>query len=79
MESLKDGQDLARSRAVQGAGRLVGEDQCGIVHNCARNDGALLLPTGKLVRPMLGAVREAYTGERVTGPAAPLPRSPPAY
>src|SRR6266446_9404340 len=49
VESLEELHDLVALRGVQVAGRLVGEDELGILDDRARDANELLLAAGKLV------------------------------
>src|SRR6516165_10696375 len=64
---LEQGQDLVAGPAIQRAGRLVGQDESRIIHHRARNDDALLLASGELIRPMMAAVGEADPVECLFG------------
>ncbi len=70
---LEQGQDLVAGPAIQRAGRLVGQDESRIIHHRARNDDALLLASGELIRPMMAAVGEADPVERPFGSASSVP------
>src|SRR6516164_2644057 len=67
---LEQGQDLVAGPAIERAGRLVGQDEYRIIHHRARNDDALLLASGELIRPMMAAVGEADPVERPFGSAS---------
>ena len=73
VQLLEQAQDLVRGAAVEGAGRLVGEQQARAVHERPRDRDALLLAAGQLHRAMMGAVREADAAERLQGPLAAGP------
>ena len=70
---LEQGQDLVAGPAIQRAGRLVGQDESRIIHHRARNDDALLLASGELIRPVMAAVGEADPVERPFGSASSVP------
>ena len=57
VESLEKRHDLGAAAAVEGAGRLVGEDHGAAVHQRAGNRHALLLAAGQLPGTMIGAIR----------------------
>ena len=59
---------LGAALAVERAGRLVGEDHAPAVHERARDGDALLLPAGKLRRPVVRPVGEAQRGEQIGRP-----------
>ena len=67
MKVLEQGQDLVAGPAIQRAGRFVGQDENRIIHHRARNDDALLLASGELIRPVMAAVGEADPVERLFG------------
>ena len=67
MKVFEQGQDLFAGDAVQCAGRFVGQNESGIVHDRARNDDPLLLASGELIWPMMTAVGQADAVERVSG------------
>jgi hypothetical protein len=69
---LEQGQDLVAGPAIQRASRLVGQNQSRIIHHRARNDDALLLTSGELIRPMMAPVAEADPIERPFGSASPF-------
>src|SRR5262249_12012982 len=70
---LEQGQNLVAGPAIQRAGRLVGQDESRIIPHRARNDGALLLASRELIRPVMGAVGEADPVERPFGSASSVP------
>src|SRR6516162_4027786 len=70
---FEEGQDLVAGPAIQRAGRLVGQDESRIIYHRARNDDALLLASGELIRPMMAAVGEADPVERPFGAASSFP------
>ena len=57
MESVKDFQDSVACRCVQVTGRFIGEEDFGIVDECAGESDALLFAAGQL----LGAVSESFS------------------
>ena len=59
-----------RGAAVEGAGRLVGEDEARLVDERARDRDALLLAAGELRRAMMRAIGEADAGERRHAPCS---------
>ena len=59
--------DRLAGRAIEVAGRLVGEQQRRLEHHRARERHALLLAAGQLARPVREAVREADAAEDVGG------------
>ena len=59
MQLVENPQHLVAAAAVERAGRLVGEDDIGAVHQRAGDRDALLLSAGQLVRPVAGAVGDA--------------------
>ena len=59
--------------AVEGAGRLVGEQEARVVHERPRDGDALLLAARQLHGAMVGAVREADAAERLQGALAAGP------
>jgi len=67
---LEQGQNLVAGPAIQRAGRLVSQDESRIIHHRARNDDALLLASGELIRPVMDAVGEADPVERPFGSAS---------
>ena len=73
MKILEQGQDLIAGPAVQRAGRLVGEDESGIIHHRARNDDALLFAPGELIWPVMGTASEANPVERPFRSTSPFP------
>ena len=46
IQVLKDGHDLDAGTGIEGAGRLVGEDDLRVIHQCAGDGNALLLTAG---------------------------------
>src|SRR5215471_10303449 len=72
VQVLEQGQDLVAGPAIQRAGRLVGQDESRIIHHRARNDDALPLASGELIRPMMAPVGEPDPIERPFGSASPL-------
>src|SRR6516164_7454561 len=67
---FEQGQDLVAGPAIQRAGRLVGQDESRVIHHRTRNDDALLLASGELIRPVMAAVGEADPVERPFGSAS---------
>src|SRR6056297_399377 len=51
--------DLCRRCAVEVSGWLVGEDECGIIHEGARDRNALFLPARKLRCPVIDPVGQS--------------------
>ena len=70
VELLEHAHDLDAGAAVEIAGRLVGEQQGGLVGERAGDGDALLLAAGKLVRLVVGAVGQADRVQRLQGPLA---------
>src|SRR5436305_5070 len=50
---------------IEVAGRLVGENDAGIIDECSRNAYPLLLAAGKMRGKMLGAVLQAHSIQRL--------------
>ena len=67
IERAEEGHDLFGRLAVEGARRLVGEQELGIIDERARDGDALLLPARKLARIVVHAVFEADLLETVEG------------
>jgi hypothetical protein len=61
MQLLEERQDLVCSIAVEGPGRLIGEDQCWHIYQCPSDCDALLLASRKLAWPMIFAMTQADT------------------
>jgi hypothetical protein len=70
---LEEGQDLIASSTVQCTGRLVGQDESGIVHHRARDGDSLLLSSGELIRRMMAAIGQSDAVECIFGPAPSFP------
>ena len=70
VEFLEHAHDLDGGPAVEVAGRLVGEEDRGVVDERAGDGDALLLAAGELVGIMVGAVRQADDFEAVQRPLA---------
>jgi hypothetical protein len=68
----KDPEDLDRSLGIEVAGRFVGEDQRGSIHERPGDCDPLLLAAGELVRNVLLSVREADGRQRLTRAGALL-------
>jgi hypothetical protein len=64
--------DSLRGLRVQGAGRLLGPDYGGIVHERAGDGYALLLTAAHLGRTFLGLIREPHHLDGVLRPLAGL-------
>src|SRR6516165_9897516 len=67
---LEQGHDLLAGPAIERTGRLIGQDESRVIHHRTRNDDALLLASGELIRPVMAAVGEADTVERPFGSAS---------
>jgi hypothetical protein len=61
MQLLEERQNLVTGIAIKSAGRLVGQDQCCLIHECPRDCDALLLTSRKLAWPMIFAISQADT------------------
>ena len=57
--------DLHGSVGIKRTGRLVGEHDVRIVHQCARNGHALLLTAGKLVRLFVDMLAQTHLFKRL--------------
>ena len=66
--------DFVAGAGVEGAGRLVGEDDGRLVDEGARNGHALLLAAGQLVGPVVNALGQAHGVEGAGGLLAALVR-----
>lgn len=64
VETLEDIEDFASGFGIERAGRLVGENDGGISHDCPSNRHALLLASREFVRLVFGLVGESDAGER---------------
>ena len=71
VEVLEQGQDLQRGAAVEGTGRLVGEQEAGLVDERAGDGDALLLAAGKLHGAVMGSFGQAHAAQRGERPLAP--------
>ena len=60
-------------REFEVAGRLVGQQECRTVHECARDSLALLLAARELIRVVVDAIAEADHLQRLHGAPASLP------
>jgi hypothetical protein len=58
VQIVKQREDAIGRFAVDGACRLIGEDQSGFIYDCPSNRDALLLATGQLMRPMIKSTRK---------------------
>jgi hypothetical protein len=58
VQIVKQREDAIGRFAVDGACRLIGEDQSGFICDCPGNRDALLLATGQLMRPMVKSMRK---------------------
>ena len=65
ISSLEQRHHLRAALAVEGAGRLVGQDDLPAVHQRAGDRHALLLAARKLARPVLEAVAQAERAEQL--------------
>src|SRR5229473_1267065 len=74
IELLEQEQNFVAGLAVQRSGRLVGEDQGRVVDQSAGDAHPLLLPAGKLARPVLRPISKADAIQRGEGAAAALDR-----
>ena len=61
VQLLEERQNLIASIAIKSAGRLIGQDQCGLIDERPGNGDALLLASGKLAWPMIFAMTQADT------------------
>src|ERR1051326_551311 len=78
MQGLEHPHDLLARGAVEVSGRLVGEQNRGLVDQGPRDRHPLPLSAGELVGPVIHPVREAHAAERGAGALAPGPRRHPA-
>ena len=69
---LQDVHDLDGGLGVERAGRLVGQQDLGVVDKGAGNGHALHLATGHLVRALVELVAEADLLQRLRGAPAPF-------
>ena len=67
VQSREDGDDLLAGLGIEVAGRLVGQDQRGLVHQGAGDGHPLPLPARKLVRPVRHAVGELHRLQGLAG------------
>src|SRR5262249_15280075 len=75
VELLAQVEDLASGRRVEGAGRLVGEEERRLGHESAREGDALALAAAQLVRLVLHALAQAHPRQRAHRQLAPLARA----
>ena len=77
LEVLEEVDDLGLDRDVEGAHRLVGHDEIGLEHECARDADALALAPGESMRePPSGSLGKADAHERFADTPAALGRRP---
>ena len=69
----EDLHDLLAGDAVEVAGRLVGQEDAGLVHQRTGDGHPLALAAGELVGPVVHAVGQAHPLQRRRGPVAALP------
>jgi hypothetical protein len=74
VEFFEQTHDLLAGGAIEVAGGLVGEDQCGLHDRRAGDRDALALPTRELVRAMVGAVLQSIVPQRAGDACAALCR-----
>ena len=67
IEFLHERHQFERGAAVERAGRLVGEQHLGVVHQRAGDGDALLLAAGELGRPVFHPLGESHAGQRLGG------------
>src|SRR2546423_350864 len=67
VEFLENAHDLDACLAIKVSGWLVSQKQSGIIDESAGDGDALLLAARKLVRMMIGSVRQAHRGKRLLG------------
>ena len=72
VELLQQGHDLDAGVGVEGAGRLVGQNQLRIIDQRAGDGYPLLLPPRELRRVMVHALRESYLRQALFGVPFPL-------
>ena len=65
-------QHLLAALTVEGAGRLIGENHLGVVHQRPRNGYALLLPARELAGSVPGAIAEPEALQQRLRPRRPL-------
>ena len=74
-EPFQQVHDLVAGLLVEVAGRLVGEQHVGLLHERPRDRDALLLAARELARHVTGAIAEADGRERVERPPPSLVRA----
>jgi hypothetical protein len=57
MQFFKKGHDFVAGVAIEGAGRLIGQDQQCLIHERPSDGDALLLASRQLARPMVFAMK----------------------
>ena len=67
LKCLEERQYLVAGNAIEGSGWLVSEYKCWSVHNCTSNCDALLLPSRKLIGPMIHALTQSHSLKRLLG------------
>ena len=72
LDFAEEEKDLLAGGAVEIAGGLVGEEDCGLIYQRAGEGAALLLAAGEFAGAMLGAGREANAVESLLHAAAAL-------
>ena len=72
IESENHLHDFSSGAAVEVSGRLIGQQELGLIHQRSRQRCALLLAAGELTGPMRKASAKAYAVKRLPGQAGTL-------
>ena len=71
VQAFQQVEDFVGRRRVEVAGRLVGQDELGVVHQAAGDRHALLLAAGELRRPVVEPLAQAdHFGQFEAAPLA---------
>ena len=69
VQAFKDGHDLAAGVGVEVAGRLIGKENPGLIHQGAGDGDALAFAAAEMLRAMPKAMLKAHLGKQFPGPA----------